>query len=40
VWVDLAALFGHADGSAEGIDISQPARGGMAKCLRTSDGGG
>ena len=39
VWVDLAALFGRADRSGEGVDISQPAPGGLIKWLRTSDGG-
>ena len=39
VWVDLAVLFGRADGAAEGIDISQPAPDGLIKWIRTSAGG-
>jgi hypothetical protein len=39
VWVDLAVLFGRTGGSADGIDISQPAHGGLIKWLRTSGGG-
>jgi hypothetical protein len=39
VWVDLAMIFGHAGGSAEGIDVGQLAPGGLIKWLRTSDGG-
>jgi hypothetical protein len=39
VWVDLAALFGAGDGTAEGIDMSRPAPGGLTRWIRTSDGG-
>jgi hypothetical protein len=39
VWVDLVALFGQANGSADGIDVSQPAPDGLIKWMRTSDGG-
>jgi hypothetical protein len=39
VWVDLVAVFGRTGGAAEGIDISQPAPGGLLRWMRTSAGG-
>ena len=39
VWVDLAAVFGRADGAAEGIALDQPCPGGLLRWLRTSAGG-
>jgi hypothetical protein len=38
VWVDLAELFGRDGSAAEGIDLDQPAAGGLTKWLRTSGG--
>jgi hypothetical protein len=38
VWVDLAAVFGHAGGTAAGIVTTRPAAGGLSRWLRTADG--
>jgi hypothetical protein len=38
VWVDLRRLFGRGSAAAEGIDMHQPAPGGLHAWLRTSEG--
>ncbi len=38
VWLDLAALFGRAEGVAAGIVTDQPVAGGLSRWLRTADG--
>ena len=38
VWLDLAVVFGRADGVAAGIVTTQPAAGGLSRWMRTADG--
>lgn len=38
VWVDLVVVFGRANGTAAGIDTTQPAAGGLSRWMRTGDG--
>jgi hypothetical protein len=38
VWVDLAGLFGRAEGVAAGIVTDRPAAGGLSRWLLTADG--
>jgi len=38
VWVDLATLFGRAEGMAAGIITDRPVAGGLSRWLRTADG--
>jgi hypothetical protein len=38
VWVDLAVVFGRAEGVAPGIVTTQPAPGGLSRWLRTAEG--
>ena len=36
VWVDLGQWFGTNGSAAEGIDLGQPAPGGLVRWIRTS----
>ena len=36
--MDLAALFGQAEGAAAGIVTDRPVAGGLSRWLRTADG--
>ena len=38
VWVDLATLFGRAEGMAAGVVTDQPVAGSLSRCPRTADG--